>query len=204
MHSLEAINPYVEKVKDHPRILGSLEGVFDSFRGQRAIVDLGCGNGHFLEAYLRDHPELIGVGVERRFKRVFKTAQKIGRVDTPHSRVLQVDVGEFLEQSPKAFWDEVWMQFPDPWPKLRHEKHRMVNFRNFHLIYDLLKPAGRFCFRSDCRAYWEFLQMANIRAEFFPIVRAQKGDLFSDSPQTLFQQKFVQISRPIYSLEFRK
>lgn len=200
----EAINPYVERIKGHPLVESNLEATFRMLEGRRCIVDLGCGNGHFLEEYLRQNPDLVGIGVERRYKRVFKTAQKMGRVESETSRVFQMDIGEFLLASPRDFWDEIWLQFPDPWPKLRHEKNRIVNSATFQSIYRALKSSGRFCFRSDCRAYWEILQMANIRAELFPIVKSQKGDLFPDDPKTLFQRKFMQISRPIYSLEFRK
>ncbi|MDB5037793.1 MAG: trmB [Bacteriovoracaceae bacterium] len=197
-------NPYIERIKDHAHVEDNLDAILFSVKNKRCIVDLGCGNGHFLQEYLEQNPDLVGLGVERRYKRVFKTAEKIKRIETPLSRVIQFDVPEFLKRSPNSYWDEVWLQFPDPWPKLRHEKNRMVNFSTFHLIYSILKPGGRFCFRSDCRAYWEFLQMANIRSELFPILRSQAGDLFHESPTTLFQRKFMQISTPIYSLEFRK
>ena len=201
---MSAPNPYVERIKEHPRVEEGLQSTLSSFSGKRCLVDLGCGNGHFLEEYLKLHPDFLGLGIERRYKRVFLTAKKIERVETPLSRVIQFDIGEFLEKSPPNFWDEIWLQFPDPWPKTRHEKHRMVNYSTFQGIYSALKPRGRFCFRSDSRAYWELLQMANIRSELYPIVKSQVGDLFHDSPQTLYQRKFLKILTPIYSLEFRK
>jgi tRNA (guanine-N7-)-methyltransferase len=204
MSFFEALNPYIEKIKDHPKIEGDLASTLTSFSGRRCLVDLGCGNGHFLQEYLDQNSDFCGLGIERRYKRVFKTAEKITRIEAPLSRVIQMDVIEFLEKSPPSFWDEVWLQFPDPWPKLRHEKHRMVTFSTFRLIYRALKHSGRFCFRSDARAYWELLQMFNIRSELFPIEKSQMGDLFYDAPTTLYQRKFLKISTPIYSLEFRK
>ncbi len=195
------INPYVERIREHSHVLESLTNIWISFRGKTCLVDLGCGNGHFLENYLKGNPDFLGLGVERRYKRTFKTAEKLK--DTP-SKVIQLTVEEFLQESPKNFWDEVWMQFPDPWPKPRHEKNRMVTSKLFFGIHRILKMGGRFCFRSDHREYWEFLQMMNSRSKLFPIEKSFCGNLFNDYPETLYQLKFLKRHIPIYSLEFKK
>lgn len=196
-----SLNPYVERTQDHPHISHDLETVWPIFENKKSVVDLGCGNGHFLQDYLALHPEFTGLGVEKRFKRIYKTAQKLRETD---SQVIQVDIHDFLQKSPVEFWDEIWLQHPDPWPKLRHEKHRIVTASLFVSIYRVLKKGGRFCFRSDCRNYWQFLQMAHLRMGLFSVVRAYQGDLFMDEPKTLYQQKFTAARIPIYSLEFRK
>lgn len=206
MDSLELStrNPYVERIRSHPFVADNLEDWIRSHRNAKSIVDLGCGNGHFLEEYLRMRPELSGVGIERRYKRVFKTAEKIERIESSSARVFQMNIKDFFDNSPSCFWDEVWLQFPDPWPKTRHEKNRVVNLNHFQEIFRVLKNGGRFCFRSDCRPYWEQLQCLNIQTRLFPVTLTQKGDLFSELPTTLFQRKFLQKSCPIYSLDFRK
>lgn len=196
----EALNPYVERVRAHPLISNAFTGVIEHFQGKRTIVDLGCGNGHFLQEYLLKNPETVGLGIERRFKRSFKTAEKLQNL---RARVVQMDVREFLESSPDHFWDEIWMQFPDPWPKSRHEKNRMITSSFVARLKQLLKPGGRFCFRSDCRTYWEFLQLENIRHSHFAVERSMKGNLFASDPSTLYQRKFETRGIEIYSLEWR-
>ncbi|MBN8555795.1 MAG: methyltransferase domain-containing protein [Deltaproteobacteria bacterium] len=204
MPFIEARNHYIEKVKSHALVGQDLANLWSIYEGKTSFVDLGCGNGHFLSEYLKLHPEMAGLGVDKRFKRIFKTAEKLQRNESLQSRVIFWDVPTFVQDSPAEFWDEVWMQFPDPWPKDRHEKHRMVTKEFFQQIYRILKPGGRFCFRSDCRSYWEFFQIENSRREFFPIVLSQKGDLFETEPKTLFQRRFLQAGVPIYSLQLRK
>lgn len=197
----EALNPYVAKVREHPLISKEAVSIFDLFKEKKSIVDLGCGNGHFLQERLLRELDLWGLGVERRFKRSFKTAEKLEKT---RARVAQMDVLQFLQSSPDSYWDEVWLQFPDPWPKLRHEKNRMVSQTFIAEIHRIVKPGGRFCFRSDCRAYWEFLQMENIRTNRFPVEKSQKGNLFEDMPKTLYQKKFERLGIGIYSLEWRR
>ncbi len=117
---------------------------------------------------------------------------------------MQNHVEVFLDESPESFWNEIWLQFPDPWPKVRHEKNRLLTSDFLNDIIRLLRPQGRFCFRSDCRQYWEFLQMDNLRRGLFPISLAANTDMFQDLPSTLYQKKFADRALPIYSVEFRK
>lgn len=194
-------NPYVSKVREHSKITTALDSIWESYRNTPNIVDLGCGNGHFLKDYLELHPKMKGLGVEKKFKRLFKTAEKLA--DT-QSTVIPYDVHAFLSESPSDFWSEVWVQFPDPWPKLRHEKHRMCTPLLFHEIHRILKDGGRFCFRSDHAPFWQFFQDENQRRKLFPLSRASHGDLFDDAPPSLFQRTFQSKGIPIYSLEFLK
>ena len=195
------LNPYIIKVQSHSQVLKDLGELWPRFQTGKSIVDLGCGNGHFLQDYLKQHSEMKGIGVERRYKRIFKTAEKLLGSE---SFVIRWDIPDFVDQSPRQLWDEVWLQFPDPWPKDRHAKHRMVSIKLFYGIYRMLKPGGRFCFRSDCLRYWEFLQTANKRAGLFPIVRSLQADLFDEKPLSLYKKKFQENSIPLYSLELRK
>lgn len=194
-------NPYVEKATTHPQIATHLQDILPFFNRQEAIADLGCGNGHFLQGYLLLNPQWVGVGVEQRYKRLFKSAEKIKNTS---SWILQSDVFDFLRQSPSYFWQEVWLQFPDPWPKKRHAKNRLITPELVEGIRRVLKESGRFCFRSDCLSYWESLQDIQTRLQAFRVTKALRGDLFQDFPRTLYQQKFILKEIPIYSLEFIK
>lgn len=195
------LNPYVNLSREREEILFDMNAVWPLYADQENCVDLGCGNGHFLRDYLERRVNFQGLGVERRYKRLVKTADKL---EVSRARVLRADIPEFLEASPDHFWNEVWLQFPDPWPKLRHEKNRMVTPAFFENIFRTLKDGGRFCFRSDCRLYWEQLQEWNTRFELFSSTQVLAGDIFAEEPQTLYLLKMQRNAVPVYSLEFRK
>jgi tRNA (guanine-N7-)-methyltransferase len=195
-------NHYVKKLHGHPGLITNRNDLWSHFRNRRAIVDLGCGNGHFLEAYLKLHPEHSGLGVDRRFKRLFKAASKIQKIN--ESKVFFGDVIEFVEASPSSFWEEIWMMFPDPWPKKKHSRNRMISSKLFYQIHRILKPDGRFSLITDHLPYWDFFIDFNYKIRLFPISRAAQGDLFGQQHTSLFQRRFESIGSPIYSLEMRK
>jgi len=195
------LNPYVRRIQDQAKVVQDQRTLWEFYEGKRAIVDLGCGNGHFLQEYSALHSSIYSLGVERRFKRIFKSAQKLQELN---AQVIQMDIGDFLRSSPEAFWDEVWIQFPDPWPKDRHLKNRFITHQNLLRIQQILKPKGRFCFRSDHEPYWTLLQGWNNEASLFSNAKALSGDLFNDYPQTLYQRKFIELQVPLFSIEFVK
>lgn len=201
---IKPVNPYIDQLQEHPLLLRDLAEVWQHFKEKPALIDLGCGNGHFLAEKLTRQPEFKALGVDLRYKRLYKTAEKLRRLTTTGSYVIRHEVIKFVIQSPPKIWDEVWLQFPDPWPKDRHAKNRMLRQQLFMGIFRSLKPGGRLCFRSDCEAYWEFLQEIHAKTHLFGVSICKKGDLFENEPKTLFQEKFEDKSIPIFSMELRK
>jgi tRNA (guanine-N7-)-methyltransferase len=93
----------------------------------RLHVDVGFGDGAFLTELARRDPGRAVVGVEHSFKRALKVAQRLSRSDLRNVRLLGVDAAwavreAFEEESVESFW----INFPDPWPKRRHERRRLI------------------------------------------------------------------------------
>lgn len=196
-----ALNPFIAKLSKHPLYRLKPEQIFSDFKNQDVIVDLGCGNGHFLRSYLSKRPGLKGVGIDRRFKRLFKTANKIQAYG---GAVCFWDVPDFCAASPTEFFNLVSMQFPDPWPKKRHSKHRMLSSSLLRNIHRILKSQSSFCFVSDCKDYYEFLMAENAKLKLFPVSIAREGNLFEEEDSSLFMRTMNERQIPIYSLVLRK
>jgi len=199
---LSVKNPYIEKLGSLSQLLTTQTQVWDYFRNRRALLEIGCGHGHFLANYLLKRPELTGLGVDRRFKRLFKTGQKLG-VDS-QSKVFFGDAPQLLKDSPDNFWEEIWMQFPDPWPKDRHSKNRMLNEEFILNVLRTLKPGGQFCFISDHKDYWEELQTWQNQQKQFATQEFLAGDLFAELPTSLFKLSMIRHHVPIYSARLHK
>jgi len=202
VEKLPVKNPYIEKLSTHSHLLTAQTQVWEYFQNQRALLEIGCGHGHFLAGYLLRRPELVGLGVDRRFKRLFKTGQRLG-VDSK-SKVFFGDAPQLLKDSPSGFWEEIWMQFPDPWPKDRHSKNRMLNEEFIANAVRALKLGGQFCFISDHKGYWDELQNWQNSENLFSQQEFLTGDLFADLPTSLFKRSMIRHHVPIYSARLIK
>ena len=94
---------------------------------QSITLEIGCGHGHFLAAYAQAHPEELCIGIDLITKRIEKGILKKSRNDIKQLHFIKADLNEFLDSMPNDFkLERVFMLFPDPWPKKRHHKNRMM------------------------------------------------------------------------------
>jgi tRNA (guanine-N7-)-methyltransferase len=131
-------------------------------RAQSLEVELGAGDGSFLIAWASTHPERNFVGVERLLGRLKKIDKKARRAVLTNVRGIRIEISYFTEYLlPRESVDVFHIYFPDPWPKLRHRRHRLINERFADVLAAALKPAGTVYLRTDDLDY--FTQM---RASF--------------------------------------
>ena len=91
------------------------------------ILEIGSGHGHFLTAYAAAHPKALCVGIDLIGERVDRACRKRDRARLPNLHFIQAEARLFLEVLPPTVaLDGVFVLFPDPWPKLRHNKHRIL------------------------------------------------------------------------------
>jgi len=126
-------------------------------------VELGSGDGSFLANYAKSKPEHNFIGVERLLGRVRKIDRKGRRAGLTNLRVVRIESGYFLEYLlPRHSASAVHIYFPDPWPKRRHWRHRLVNERFPDIAHRALAPGGVVYLRTDDRPYFE--QMTTVFA----------------------------------------
>ncbi len=123
---------------------------------QPLVWEVGCGHGHFLTAYAEAHSTPLCVGIDLANDRVTRAQRKRDRSRSAHLHFLQADARLFLEVLPAGIiFTEVFILFPDPWPKLRHRKHRLIQ-DDFLNAVALRSTAGtRLRFRTDHAPYFE-------------------------------------------------
>jgi tRNA (guanine-N7-)-methyltransferase len=118
------------------------------------VWELGCGHGHFLTAYAQAHPHLRCIGIDIASERIERALRKRDRARLANLFFVQADARLFLETLPAgAAFSELFILFPDPWPKLRHHKHRILQADFLTLAAGRAMGNARICFRSDSSAY---------------------------------------------------
>jgi tRNA (guanine-N7-)-methyltransferase len=125
------------------------------------VVDVGFGRGEFLAELARRSPDVPHVGIERAFKRVLKQARRLARSELSNVRLLheraEVAVEELLEPGSVATF---WVNFPDPWPKKRHGRRRLLQPAFVHALALRLRPGGRLEVATDDAAYADEIEAA--------------------------------------------
>ena len=122
---------------------------------------MGSGDGSFIVDYAKLHPERNFIAVERLLGRLNKINRKGLGAGLTNLRGIRIESGYFLEYLlPKQSVSALHLYFPDPWPKRKHWKNRLVNERFPELCWTVLLPGGVVYLRTDHEEY--FTQMSQV------------------------------------------
>ncbi len=178
----------------------------DVFRNSKPVtLDIGCGGGEFLLELSRLLPDFNHIGVEikaGRFKKAVKAAQKSGAENV---RFIHLDgflaAGLF---APDTF-ERVYINFPDPWPKDRHRKHRIVSPDFVSVLGSAIRAGGRLEVASDHDEYITSVAEILDRSEEFENCSgpAPLASYPGDRPPTGFEKIFREQGVEIKYLMYR-
>ncbi|MDR2429813.1 MAG: tRNA (guanosine(46)-N7)-methyltransferase TrmB [Puniceicoccales bacterium] len=122
------------------------------------VLELGCGLGHFLTAYAAAHPEHTCLGIDLRTRRIERALRKRDNATLHNLHFLKADAFELLQALPSVTRiSNTFLLFPDPWPKKRHHKNRLIQPRLLDLLATHAAPTKtHLYFRSDHTDYLEW------------------------------------------------
>jgi tRNA (guanine-N7-)-methyltransferase len=177
----------------------NLKSVFP--RGAPIEVDLGCGDGSFLVALAKQDPQRNFLGLERLLGRVRCACRKIACGNLGNARVLRIESSYAIEYLlPPNSVSVFYLLFPDPWPKRRHQRRRLVTEEFLETIYRALAPDGSFVIATDEREYFEEIQRRSRGMRGF----AEKLICDFNLPATTFEKHFLERGLEIHRLALRK
>jgi len=113
-------------------------------------IDIGCGKGRFLLARAASHPNVNYLGIERLLVRARKVAARVTRAELSNVRLLRVEASYALEHLlPPLSARTLYISFPDPWPKRRHHRRRLLSPQFVDLIVKTLRRDGQVHLTTD-------------------------------------------------------
>jgi tRNA (guanine-N7-)-methyltransferase len=117
---------------------------------QQLEVELGAGDGSFLIQWAKANPHHNFLAVERLLGRIRKIERKANRAGLANVRLLRIEASYFLEYllPPKSV-TALHVYFPDPWPKRKHRRKRLVNEAFVESCSGVLAPGGAVYLRTD-------------------------------------------------------
>lgn len=121
------------------------------------LFEAGCGHGHWLTSYAEAHSDTVCVGVDLISWRIRKGLAKRDKRELLNLHFYKAELGEFLDVLPESIrFERTVLLFPDPWPKARHHRRRMVQPKFLDEVAKRTDRGGQFCFRSDDRPYYDW------------------------------------------------
>jgi tRNA (guanine-N7-)-methyltransferase len=116
----------------------------------RLTLEIGCGHGHYLTAYAQQHPDAVCLGIDLMTRRIEKACLKRDKRHLENLHFLKAEVTELLEAWPNDLRVErFFLLFPDPWPKKRHIKNRILQPDFLDQIGKIAIPGAPLHFRTD-------------------------------------------------------
>ena len=174
-------------------------------RAAPKILEIGFGMGETTARIAAAHPENDYLAIEVHSPGVGSLLKQIDELGLANVRIMQHDAVEVLKRMiPDASLDGVHIFFPDPWPKKRHHKRRLIQAPLVALLCDKLKPGGYFHAATDWQEYAEHI-LAVLAAE--PrLVNSAEGYAPRPGyrPLTKFEQRGLRLGHGVWDLVFRR
>ena len=124
------------------------------------VWEIGCGHGHFLAAYAKAHPEQLCIGIDINLDRVRRATKKRDRAGLDRLHFVRAEAHLFLEVlPPDAVFSAIYLLFPDPWPKKRHHKYRLLQAEFLHAVAQRAGQGTPLFFRTDHAPYFAEVEM---------------------------------------------
>ncbi|MEO5866735.1 MAG: tRNA (guanine(46)-N(7))-methyltransferase TrmB [Sphingomonas sp.] len=179
-----------------PRVSAPADGPLDAtrlFDADRPLeLEIGFGAGEHLAAQALARSGAGFIGCEPFLNGMVGALNLIRRDNIANIRVHMGDALSVLDRLPDASLERVYLLHPDPWPKARHAKRRMVNHGPLDLIAAKLKPGGQFRLGTDDPTYCRWAMMImNARSDFAWVATHPRDFLErpADWPETRYERK---------------
>ena len=180
-----------------------LDAVFG--RNAPRILEIGCGMGETTVAIAAAHPESDYIGIEVHTPGVGSLLKQIDEAGLSNVRVIQYDAVAVMDTMiPPSSLDGMHIFFPDPWPKKRQQKRRLIQSPFIALAASRLKPGGYLHAATDWQEYAE--QILAVFSAEPSLINTATGYAEKPAyrPQTKFETRGLKLGHGVWDIVFRR
>ncbi len=181
----------------------------DTLFGRHApkILEIGFGNGETLVQQARERPDCDFLGIEVHEPGVGHCLLAAADAGLVNLKLIMDDAVEVLAHAvPEGSLTRINLYFPDPWPKKRHHKRRLIQHPFLENLHAALRPGGTLHVATDWANYAEHIDEVVGASGLFALIerREHEGDRPLDRPQTKFERRGLKRGHRIVDWCFEK
>ena len=222
----EAKNPYSAKLKEFPDLTysdnetethaGKWRSRFKDVKGadkKELHVEIGCNTGHVSRAWAEAHPNRLHIGIDWKFKIIYRGAEKAHEKGLKNILFHRANVERLKYMFGEEEIDALYLFFPDPWPKKAQWKNRYLKASTLRDAARVVKKGGLFFIKTDHDGYFEKMCEAFDECKDIWEIEKITKDLHQGNPDadklqipdvTLFERLFIKDGIPIKAAWLRR
>ncbi|MES2676948.1 MAG: tRNA (guanosine(46)-N7)-methyltransferase TrmB [Pseudomonadota bacterium] len=172
---------------------------------QQIYLEIGFGFGDFLFENAKNNPDILFVGCEPHINGVVNLLAKLESQPLLNIKIYVGDSRIFLEQAQAKTFAKIYILNPDPWPKAKHYKRRLIDLEFFKLLHDKIKIDAKLIIATDSDSYKKWIMSEYFKSDLWQWLANSKAD-WQNFPrnwvQTKYQKKAEVEGRTNVYLEF--
>ena len=176
-------------------------------KSKKLFFEIGFGSGDIIYKQAKLNPENIYIGIEYYRKGIAQLIEKIETTKLENLKIFHGDARRVLANIPDEIFDEIWLFFPDPWPKKRHSKRRFIQLEMIELLHRKIKQGGKLLISSDDKNYIAWTLSLIFMRNFFNWLSDEPSDWKhpnNDYFGSKYEKKGIKNHREPYFLKFLK
>lgn len=192
---------------DDPDAKNYIEEFFDT--PKKVLLELGCGRGEYTVGLSALYPTAHCMGVDIQGERIWHGAKFADENKKENIRFFRAPIRFLLDYVPEHSVDEIWIPFPDPFPRKKSARKRLTSPRFLEMYTKILKPGGIVNLKTDNGALYFYSQETVEAFAGATVLEAcedvYKKEVNETSPlfiQTNFEKKFRKLEKKIFYLRF--
>ena len=169
---------------------------------KKIIIEVGFGNGDYLISNAKKNPDFLYIGSEVYINGIAKVLKHIEKFKINNIKLCGINFLYLLKSLKFKTIDEIYVINPDPWPKKRHNKRRLLNRDNLLSMNRLLKKEGKIFISTDSKDYFDEIKLAiKNENQFNKVIFGCMSSIDSMYGISNYQKKAISMKKNIYKIE---
>ena len=186
-------------------VISELSEIQEFIRGNYSLLDIGFGAGETLVSVAQKKSDISLLGAEVYQSGIGTVLSKAERLNLENIKIVNEDVEDLLQNKiPDNGFDAIIMFYPDPWPKRKHHKRRLIKKEFIDLLNKKLKPNGIFYFKTDWKDYFDKVNLLFEDPNWEDLNLKDLEEHLRDIPATSFEKKAIEANRSLNTKIVRK